>query len=55
VFQLAPPAGAGKTWRETVLYSFAGGSDGINPFDAGMTLDKSGALFGTAVLGGTFL
>ena len=54
VFQLAPPAGAEKTWRETVLHSFAGGSDGINPFDAGVTLDKSGALFGTTALGGTF-
>jgi uncharacterized repeat protein (TIGR03803 family) len=37
---------------ETVLYSFTGGSDGINPF-AGLIFDKEGALYGTTVNGGS--
>ena len=54
VFQIAPPAHGQTAWTETVLHSFAGGSDGINPFDAGVALDNSGALFGTTIQGGTF-
>ena len=42
---------SGKTWTESVLYSFTGGSDGINP-PAGVTLDTHGNLFGTTSLGG---
>jgi len=54
VFQIAPP-GPGKTaWKETVLHSFTAGSDGFNPFDAGVALDQSGALFGITIQGGTF-
>ncbi len=37
---------------ETVLYSFAGGSDGANPL-AGLIADKQGALCGTTEVGGT--
>ena len=54
VFQIAPPAQGQTTWTETVLHSFTDGTDGNNPFDAGVALDKSGALFGTTFLGGTF-
>jgi len=54
VFRIAPPTGTAKKWRETVLHSFAGGTDGVNPFDAGVTLDSSGALFGTTTQGGSF-
>ena len=39
VFELSPRAG-GK-WKETVLYSFTGGSDGKNPY-GGVTLDSKG-------------
>jgi len=39
-------------WTETVLHSFAGGSDGKNPY-GGVTLDKAGNLYGTTVSGGT--
>src|ERR1700730_3108998 len=36
---------------ETVLYSFAGGSDGANPF-AGLVADSGGNLYGATVNGG---
>jgi uncharacterized repeat protein (TIGR03803 family) len=36
---------------ETVLYSFAGGSDGEEPL-GGLTLDSSGNLYGTTYVGG---
>jgi uncharacterized repeat protein (TIGR03803 family) len=50
VFELSPLAG-GK-WKETVLYSFTGGSDGKNPY-GGVTLDSKGDLYGTTVSGGS--
>jgi len=37
--------------KETVLYSFSDGSDGGNPF-APLIADETGALYGTAELGG---
>jgi uncharacterized repeat protein (TIGR03803 family) len=40
------------TGKETVLYSFAGGSDGDNPH-AGLVRDSAGNLYGTTVYGGT--
>ncbi|MGA2588470.1 MAG: choice-of-anchor tandem repeat GloVer-containing protein [Bryobacteraceae bacterium] len=52
VFQLTPPAPPATTWTETVLYSFAGGNDGINP-RAGLVLNSStGVLYGTTYAGG---
>jgi uncharacterized repeat protein (TIGR03803 family) len=39
------------TGKETVLYSFTGGSDGASPY-AGLTRDSSNNLYGTAVGGG---
>lgn len=50
VFKLSPVAG-GK-WKETVLYSFTGGSDGKNPY-GGVTLDSKGDLYGTTASGGS--
>jgi len=56
----ACPAGCGvvfrldKTGKETVLYSFTGGtSDGQFPF-AGLVADAAGNLYGTTYLGGAF-
>ena len=43
---------SGSTWTETVLYSFAGGTDGKNPY-GGVTLDASGNLYGVTVAGGS--
>ncbi|HEY7001888.1 MAG TPA: choice-of-anchor tandem repeat GloVer-containing protein [Candidatus Udaeobacter sp.] len=49
VFQLSPtPTG----WVHTVLYSFTGGADGGEPYK-GVTLDKAGNLYGSAVTGGS--
>lgn len=42
---------SGLKWTESVIYSFTGGSDPINPA-AGITLDAQGNLYGTASLGG---
>src|SRR5262249_36944657 len=48
VFQLSPTNG----WVQTVLYSFSGGTDGGEPYK-GVTLDRQGNLYGTAVTGGS--
>jgi uncharacterized repeat protein (TIGR03803 family) len=51
VFQLTPPATQGGIWTETVLWSFAKGKDGSQPF-AGLTLGKFSVLYGTTFYGG---
>ncbi len=40
-----------KSGEETVLYSFAGGTDGANP-EGGLIRDKAGNLYGTTTAGG---
>jgi uncharacterized repeat protein (TIGR03803 family) len=47
VFELTPSSGG---WKETVLYSFTGGSDGTNP-QTGLTIDADSNLFGTTTAG----
>jgi uncharacterized repeat protein (TIGR03803 family) len=52
VFELSP---SGKTWKETILYSFCSSnecSDGWNPV-SGLYMDDKGALYGTTVFGGS--
>ncbi len=44
VFKLSPE---GASWTETVLYSFAGGTDGANPV-SGLIMDPVGNLYGTS-------
>jgi uncharacterized repeat protein (TIGR03803 family) len=49
VFQLAPNADG--RWKEKVIYSFTGGTDGGVPA-AGLTFDQTGNLYGTTFFGG---
>jgi uncharacterized repeat protein (TIGR03803 family) len=49
VFALSP---SGQGWTESVIYSFTSGPDGGQPYN-GVTLDRQGNLYGTAVTGGT--
>src|SRR6266702_4698325 len=49
VFQLSPTPNG---WVHTVLYSFTCGTDGGEPYK-GVTLDREGNLYGTAVTGGS--
>jgi len=51
VFKLAPPAKQGGAWKETVLHSFTGGDDGIQP-ESGLIVGKFGLLYGTTEMGG---
>lgn len=54
IFKLTPPASGQTEWTETVLYSFAGGTDGSHP-NGGLLFDKSsGALLGTTYDGGLY-
>ncbi|HVR21694.1 MAG TPA: choice-of-anchor tandem repeat GloVer-containing protein [Candidatus Polarisedimenticolia bacterium] len=52
VFRLIPPAQPGGIWKETVLHSFSGGTDGGEP-QSGLIPDGKGGFFGTASQGGT--
>lgn len=51
VFELKPPAMAGGSWTESVLWSFGNGTDGRGS-DAGLIMDASGNLYGTTAGGG---
>jgi hypothetical protein len=51
VFELQPPTTSGGSWKESVIYSFVGGSDGVNP-QAALTRGANGYLFGTTAKGG---
>jgi uncharacterized repeat protein (TIGR03803 family) len=50
VFKLSPNADG--TYSETVLYSFAGGTDGASP-TSGVVIDANGNLFGATPFGGS--
>jgi hypothetical protein len=52
VYKLEPPLTEGAPWREIVLHSFTGGSDGVQP-EAGLIFGPFGLLYGTAELGGS--
>jgi uncharacterized repeat protein (TIGR03803 family) len=51
VFKLDPGPTIGTSWRETVLYSFSGGSDGGYPTTT-VLFDPAGNLLGTTSAGG---
>jgi uncharacterized repeat protein (TIGR03803 family) len=46
------PSGSGG-WNESVLHSFSGGLDGVEPA-AGLVFDKAGNLYGTTLGGGAY-
>jgi len=51
VFELSPAKSPKDgQWTETVLHSFAGGTDGANP-NGGLVLDGKGAIYGAAYSG----
>jgi uncharacterized repeat protein (TIGR03803 family) len=50
VYQLTP--GQDGSWTETVLYSFAGGADGLGP-QSDLNFDRAGNLYGTTNNGGS--
>ena len=56
VFRLAPPLNSCHTvlcpWSETVIYTFHGGTDGIEPQSSGVVFDPAGNMYGTTALGG---
>lgn len=52
VFRLDLPASGEVHWTKTILYEFNGGNDGSLP-EGGVTLDASGAIYGTTEFDGT--
>jgi uncharacterized repeat protein (TIGR03803 family) len=50
VFRLSPSSDG--HWKETILYNFKGGANGIQP-SAGVVMDKTGNLYGTTSAGGS--
>jgi uncharacterized repeat protein (TIGR03803 family) len=53
VFEVSPPAKAGRPWTEAVLHNFGFSPDGGSPGYSTLVLDKSGSLYGTTQTGGT--
>ena len=53
VFELTPPAVSGEAWTESVIYSFANGSDGSTPWGT-VIFDRSGNLQGTTLTGSVY-
>jgi uncharacterized repeat protein (TIGR03803 family) len=51
VFELTK-LGGGAGWSETILYNFADGGDGFEPY-GGLIFDSAGNLYGTTYRGGT--
>lgn len=47
-FELGPTASG--EWKETLLHTFTGGLDGVNPF--GLAMDAHGAIYGSGYCGG---
>lgn len=51
VFELSPSANG--IWKETTLYTFAGGADGLSPRYTNLIFDSAGNLYGVTEFGGS--
>ncbi len=51
VFELSPSANG--VWKETTLYTFAGGTDGLSPRYTNLIFDSAGNLYGVTEFGGS--
>jgi uncharacterized repeat protein (TIGR03803 family) len=51
IFKLSPPEAGQPSWKEQIIWSFTGSSDGGSP-QAGLIADWSGVLYSTAAVGG---
>lgn len=51
VYRLTPPVPPATTWTESVVYSFKGAPDGMNP-NSSLIFDTSGGIYGTTNSGG---
>jgi uncharacterized protein YceK len=51
VFRLSPPASVKTGWTPTILWRFAGGTDGSQPY-SGLVIDAAENLYGTTLYGG---
>jgi hypothetical protein len=47
VFELKPPGSKDRNWKESLLHTFTGGSDGAGPL-AGLRLGSNGSLYGSS-------
>jgi uncharacterized repeat protein (TIGR03803 family) len=58
VYALRPPSTFCRStscpWNETILHTFTGIPDGINPWTENLVLDPSGNIYGTTGNGGTY-
>jgi uncharacterized repeat protein (TIGR03803 family) len=52
VFKLTPPAPGQSAWTETVIHTFANGTDGTEPWSP-LIADSAGNLYGTTTGGGS--
>jgi uncharacterized repeat protein (TIGR03803 family) len=52
IFEVSPPTRPNGPWKQTVLYAFTGGGDGMFPSFGSLVFDKAGNLYGTTSSGG---
>jgi uncharacterized repeat protein (TIGR03803 family) len=52
IYKLIPPAQAGGAWTKTTIYNFLSWGNTGNIPSSGLTIDSTGALYGTTYVGG---